>query len=159
SVIVCILIIAFSKQVSLLLFDEPGYSNLIELASLQLPLTNFTMIALVVLRYEKENLKFFLIVLLRVILSLCVVLYLVVYLEMGLEGIFLAGVISFFLSSIPFFFILKRFFSKTFSIRLLRKAFGYGLPQFPARIGSVLLTYANRFFMIGVLSVSSIGIY
>src|SRR5690606_8144319 len=26
SVIVCILIIAFSKQVSLLLFDEPGYS-------------------------------------------------------------------------------------------------------------------------------------
>src|SRR5690606_29104952 len=41
----------------------------------------------------------------------------------------------------------------------LARSARYALPQFPARVGSILLSYGNRFFMVGYLTLASIGIY
>ncbi|MEO4971668.1 lipopolysaccharide biosynthesis protein, partial [Bacteroides uniformis] len=38
-------------------------------------------------------------------------------------------------------------------------SFSYALPQFPARVGSVMMVYSNRLFMVFFLTTSIIGLY
>ena len=78
---------------------------------------------------------------------------------MGLPGVFYAQVASMFLSTLLVTYYVKHLFvfrlSKIFSYKNLK----YALPQFPARVGSMLLDQANRFFMLGFLSLAAIGIF
>lgn len=149
----------FSLELSTLIFDTAKYSQLIEIASYQLPFTNFSMLAFVLLRYEKKNKIFFFMVLTKVITLLAAVYILVVWLDLGLKGVFYSQLISLLISSLLIFICVKKYLLFQISVPLFRKALRYALPQIPARIGSVSLLYANRFFMISFLTVSSIGIF
>lgn len=159
SVLLTIILLIFSQNISMLIFSTGKYSGLIDLASLQLPFTNFTMLAFIILRYEKKNTAFVWLMLAKVLLMLAIVVPLVVWFKTGIQGVFYAQLISLFISSCMIFFAVKKYLELKLSVPLFRKAFKYAMPQIPARIGSVSLSYANRFFMIGFLTVASIGIY
>jgi len=159
SVVVTIFLFFFSNPLSLIIFKSSRYSYLIKIASLQLPFTNFSMLAFVIFRYEKENVKFVLLMVLKVVLALFFVVLFVVIFKMGIEGIFYAQLISLFLSSTVLYVYLRKQLMTRFSASLFKKSFKYALPQIPARVGSVSLSYANRFFMLGYLTIASIGVY
>lgn len=159
SLILTVLLTLTSTIVSDLIFKKPEYSNLIKLAALQIPFTNYSMLALVVLRYEKKNTLFASMIIAKVILTVLFIVILVVWLKMGLYGVFYAQLIGLVISSVMLFYSIKKFSVFKISYSFLKKLFAYAMPQFPARIGSVLLTYANRFFMVGYLTIASIGIY
>ncbi|MBL4677492.1 MAG: oligosaccharide flippase family protein [Mucilaginibacter sp.] len=159
SLVLVIPIMLFSRQISELMFKTAEYSNLIKWASLQLPFTNYSMLALVILRYEKKNMQFALMVLIKVVVNVIFILVFVVWLKRGIYGVFYAQLIAFVISSIFLFYAVKDFFVYKISSADLQKSLRYAMPQFPARIGSIMLSYANRFFMVGYLTISSIGIY
>ncbi|WP_031425084.1 lipopolysaccharide biosynthesis protein [Flavimarina sp. Hel_I_48] len=159
SFIITLILFALSTQISNLIFESGNYSGLIELASLQLPFTNFTMLAFIILRYEKRNKAFVWLMLAKVLSMIAIVTLLIVWLRMGIIAVFYAQLISLILSSVFIFFAVREFLLFKISIPLFKKAFKYAMPQIPARIGSVSLSYANRFFMVGYLTVASIGIY
>jgi O-antigen/teichoic acid export membrane protein len=159
SLILTVLLVFTSTIVSDLIFKKAEYSDLIKLAALQIPFTNYSMLALVVLRYEKKNTLFAIMIISKVILTVLFIVLFVVWLKMGLYGVFYAQLIGLVVSSIMLFYSIKKFSVFKISYSYLKKLFAYAMPQFPARIGSVMLTYANRFFMVGYLTISSIGIY
>lgn len=159
SMFLTVILFFFSMQISSLIFKTSEYSGLIELASFQLPFTNFSMLAFILLRYEKKNKSFVFLMLAKVLLMLAFVMILVVWLKIGIQGIFYAQLISLVLSSLLIFFAVKDYLALKMSIPLFKKAWKYAMPQIPARVGSVSLSYANRFFMISFLTVASIGIY
>lgn len=159
SLILTVVLTLSSTVVSDLIFKKAEYSNLIKLAALQIPFTNYSMLALVVLRYEKKNALFAYMIISKVILTVLLIVILVVWFKMGLYGVFYAQLMGLAISSILLFHSIKKFAVFKISYPYLKKLFAYAMPQFPARIGSVLLTYANRFFMVGYLTIASIGIY
>src|SRR5690606_24064107 len=62
SLIIGGIIFFVSTYLSIKLFGSKEYAILIKTIAIQLPLTNFSMLGLVLLRYEKQNLKFLLVV-------------------------------------------------------------------------------------------------
>lgn len=159
SLLLTVLVFIFSKEASLLIFKKAEYSNLIKVASLQLPFSNYSVLALILLRYEKKNVRFTAMILIKVFLTVLFICLFVIWQKQGIYGVFYAQLVSLSVSSILLFFSVKEFTIFQLSYEFLKRSINYAIPQFPARIGSVLLSYANRFFMVGYLTIASIGIY
>lgn len=159
SLIIGLALFVFASFISTQLFETSQYANLIRVASMQLPLSNLNMLALVLLRFEKQNFKFLKVIITNVLFSLFFVYLFVIHWQLGLVGVFYAQLGAILISAslanyyVRHLFILK--WSKTMSTLNLK----YALPQFPARVGSMILGQANRFFMLGYLSLGAIGIY
>lgn len=159
SLLVTSLVVIFSNGISQLLFRDQSYSPLIQIAALQIPLSNLTMLCLVLLRYEKRNLHFLLSIIVKVVCSLLLIYLYLAILDLGVIGSLYAQLISSLFSLVFMMILIRRYLVFDFSIVFLKKSLNYSLPQFPARVGSVLLSYSNRFFMAGILTVSAIGIF
>jgi O-antigen/teichoic acid export membrane protein len=128
-------------------------------AVLQIPMNNITMICLVMLRFEKKNIQFLTSVILKVTTSLLLIyIFLEIY-DLGIMGTLWAYLLSSLISIVYLIFHVRRYVTVSFSEALLVKSLKYCLPQFPARIGNIALIYSNRVFMVGVLTISAIGIF
>jgi O-antigen/teichoic acid export membrane protein len=159
SVVIGLIIFFISPFLSQWLFGSSEYAILIKTIAIQLPLTNISMLGLVLLRFEKENIKFLAVIVTKVVTTLLFVYIFVIYLKLGLKGVFIAQVSAIFCStSLVMFYVRKQFVYRLSNI-MSRKNLQYALPQFPARVGSMVLGQANRFFMLGYLSLAAIGIY
>ncbi|NDP26338.1 MAG: lipopolysaccharide biosynthesis protein [Flavobacterium sp.] len=159
SLLLTCLLFYFSEEVSLLVFDKVDYSPLVELAALQLPFINFTMLAFIILRYERRNKSFLILMLIKVGITLIFTLLFVVWFKLGIYGVFYAQLIGLISSTVLLFLSTKDFLVFEVSPFFLKKSFVYALPQFPARIGSALLSNANRFFMVSYLTIASVGLF
>ncbi|WP_346986132.1 lipopolysaccharide biosynthesis protein [Chryseobacterium sp. POE27] len=159
SLIIGLIIFFISPFLSQWFFKSDEYAVLIKTIAIQLPLTNISMLGLVLLRFERQNIKFLTVIITKVATTLLFVYIFVVYLKLGLKGVFIAQVCAiFFSTSLVTFYIRKQFVYRLSNI-MSRKNLKYALPQFPARVGSMVLGQANRFFMLGYLSLAAIGIY
>lgn len=159
SIFIGFIIFLFSKQLSIYLFQNEKYQTLFWLISVQLPLSNLSMLGLVLLRFEHRNKDFLKVILLKVLLNLMFAYLFVIKGDNKLNGVFYAQILSLLFSTTLVTYYVKKNFVFRFSKILQKRVFKYALPQFPARIGSLLLAQANRFFMIGFLSLSTIGLY
>jgi O-antigen/teichoic acid export membrane protein len=159
SCVVTGIIILFSHQLSVALFKQSSFVYALKLAALQLPFINISMLSLVVLRYEKESLKFLVSIVLKVILNVGLTVIFVVVLNYGINGVLYAQLVSICISSALVLVYVRKSLLFHLSKKMINKSLRYALPQFPARMGSVILSYSNRFFMIGYLSMASVGIY
>lgn len=159
SLVVSLFICLFSYKLSVLLFETDKYYKLFYIISLQLPLANLSMLGLILLRFEHRNKHFLFVILVKVSLSLIFIYLFVVLSDNKLNGVFYAQVCSLiFSTSLVIYYIKDNFVFRRSSL-MRRNLLRYALPQVPARIGSVLLAQANRFFMLGFLTLSSIGLY
>lgn len=159
SVLVAAIMYLLAPYLAVSLLENKHYEELIRLAAFQLPLINISMQGLVVLRYERENLKFLLIIIIKLILSLLFVYIFVIFQKLELYGVFLAQLSSLLFSTILVLIFTRKYFVLYYSKEVIRKTTRYAFPQIPARIGSVLLSQANRFFMLSFLSLGAIGLY
>lgn len=159
SLVMSLVVFLFSSNLSVLLFDTVNYTGLIRLASFQIPLQNLSMLGLVLLRYNGENMKFLLAILLKVGLILGSVLWFVVDQGLGLQGVMFAQLAGNLGIVILLLFFVKKQIVFFYSRKYIRKLLKYALPQFPARIGSLSLGELNRFFILHFLSLQAIGIY
>lgn len=144
SIIICLL----SYYISSLLFSSSAYYLLVILSAIQLPFINFSMLGLIILRYEKKNLLFTYQVILKVVLLLLSVFVFVVFMDGGLEWVLICQLLTLVLTSIVLYTNIKQYLLFSFSWKNLMMSFSYALPQFPARVGSVMMVYSNRLFMV-----------
>ncbi len=159
SIAVGLIIFCFANTLSIWLFSTENYSLPIKMVSIQIPIQNISMLGLVLLRFEKKNFQFLIVILTKVISSLGFVYLFVVYLKLGLVGVFLAQLLALSSSTLLVTYYNRRSFVFRINKNLIKRLFSYSLPQFPARMGSMSLGQANRFFMLSFLSIQAIGIY
>lgn len=159
SILITLLIVLFSHEISYLLFQSYEYQSLLQIVSLQIPSINISMLCFLLLRYEKRNKDFLISILIKVVSFLFLIYLNLVILDKGIKGVLYAQLLSSLIVVMFLFYKIKELIVLEFSRLLLNKSLKYSLPQFPARLGSVMLSYSNRFFMVGVLSVSAIGIF
>ncbi|MEO9003594.1 MAG: lipopolysaccharide biosynthesis protein [Ginsengibacter sp.] len=159
SVVVGTLIFCLSSVLSQKLFKTDEFAGLIRMAAIQLPLGNLGMLGLLLLRFQKENIKFLIVIITKVVFSLFLVYLFVIHLRLGLSGVFYAQVGSMLITTSIVTFFVRDNFVWRFSSNISYRNFKYALPQIPAGVGSMVLGQANRFFMLGYLSLGAIGIY
>lgn len=128
-------------------FSSSAYYLLVILSAIQLPFINFSMLGLIILRYEKKNLLFTYQVILKVVLLLLSVFVFVVFMDGGLEWVLICQLLTLVLTSIVLYTNIKQYLLFSFSWKNLMMSFSYALPQFPARVGSVMMVYSNRLFI------------
>lgn len=153
------LIFCTSSVISQKLFKTHEYVGLIKMAAIQLPLGNLGMLGLLLLRYQQKNIKFLTVIITKVVFSLFFVYLFVIYLRLGLFGVFYAQASSMLITTFIVTFFVRDSFVFRFSSNISYRNFKYALPQMPAGVGSMVLGQANRFFMLGYLSLGAIGIY
>ena len=154
-VILCIA----SRHISLLLFHSSAYSLLIQIAAIQVPLSNFSILSLIILRYEGKNKLFLFSILLKVATTFIGVYIFLFIFKLGLHGVFYASTSAMLLSSAFLYYIIRHNLSISKDLHFYKKSLKYALPQVPARIGSATLSYASRFFIVNYLTIASVGIY
>lgn len=159
SIMIGILLFLLAPVISNSLFGSVEYAILLRIASVQLTLNNINMLGLVLLRFEKENFKFLKVILVNVFFSLLLVYLFIIRFEIGLSGVFYAQLGAIFISSSLATYYIRNFVVLKHSKLIAKKSLNFALPQFPARVGSIVLGQANRFFMLAYLSLGAIGIY
>src|SRR6185312_8073982 len=114
SVILTIILTATSTLISDLVLKNAQYSNLYKLAAVQIPFTNYSMLALVILRYEKKNKLFTIMIVVKMLITVLFTLVFVAWFKMGLNGVFYAQLLGLVVSSVLLFFSIREF--STFKI-------------------------------------------
>ncbi|MDR6733830.1 lipopolysaccharide biosynthesis protein [Sphingobacterium sp. 2149] len=159
SILITILLMVFSKELCFLLFKDYKYVEAFNWSVAKIPLSNFSVLIFVMLRFENKTKLFFFYVLFRA-LSLLICTYAFLnFMEDSVIAISSSQFASVVLTFIGALFFLKNYLAKGFSLRIIKRSLNFSLPMVPARIGSFTVTYANRFFLVSLLSLSAIGIY
>jgi len=158
--LVCVLIIIIiSKELSLLLFSDVQYYKILILASIKIPLFNIFALCTIIIRYMKKPTVFALFILIQILTIITLSIWLVVYKNIGIMGVFYGQVIGYFVVASLIIYFLRKTFSFYWHHNIIKKLLAFSLPVMPAQIGVLGSTYANRFIMLGYLSLSDIGLY
>ena len=141
-------------------YFEGKYAVEMVLSILVIIPSNLLAIIFVDFRFRKKTFLFTIINVVMVLVTALSSIYAVKFMNMGIMGIIACSTITYYIIFIICFFIwYQQEKCLCFSRGLLKQMLSFGLPKFPARLGSISNSYINRFFMIGLLSVQAIGIY
>ncbi|MFC2089963.1 lipopolysaccharide biosynthesis protein [Bacteroidota bacterium] len=119
----------------------------------------FNQLFLDLIRVKEKPGFFILISLTKFIAVLLVIIYLIVYRGMGIEGIIigqLTGSISLFLLALPFLF---REMHWSFDLTVFRKLIRYGFPLIFSGISTFLLSVGDRYLVKYFLDYHEVGVY
>ncbi len=159
SFLLMFVVFVFASQLSLLMFDTDKYANIIRIASVIIPLSNASTISFIVIRYMKKPMLFGVITLLQIIFSASSTIIFVLIFDLGIISVFYGQIVGLLVVNAIQLIFLRHFYKLFWDYTLFKKMLDFALPQFPARIGSTSNVYINRFFMIGMLSTTAIGIF
>ncbi|HOG91838.1 MAG TPA: oligosaccharide flippase family protein [Smithella sp.] len=159
SVFWMIIVALVADYASYLLFKTVKYKKIIIVSALTIPVSNLFSYLTVVMRYQKKPLTYSLFVIVQMLTSVGMSIWLVVYERMGIIGVFYGQLFGFVLGAAVLTFYLRFYIVFSLQMDLLKKYFRFGIPMVPAVAGSWLNAYANRFFMLGYLTLTDIGLY
>lgn len=137
-----------------------GYQAELVVSLLTIVPTNIMTIIFVDFRFRNMAITYMIINVLMVLVSAVSSIVAVKVLNYGIMGVLLSNTAVHYVVSLSCIIVwLHKNKRLTFDKVQLKTMLSFGLPQFPARLGSLSNSYINRFFMMGMLSVYAIGIY
>lgn len=148
-----------SAPISVALFDTKAYSATIQLSALNIILLNIFGYLTVVLRFNNKPLLYAGIVGIQFGITAIVSIVLIVSYNKGISAFFIGQIAGLLAGSILLVFHFRRIIIPVIQIKIIKEFFHYSLPQVPAVAGNWLNSYANRFVMIGYLTINDVGIY
>ncbi|MGD9580985.1 MAG: lipopolysaccharide biosynthesis protein [Vampirovibrionia bacterium] len=161
SFIVCILLIIFSKQISLFLVNNENYYLLVICVSFLLPSNVLKSFTSSLLRLNFRPIEYTISNVSGLILTIVSSIYLIVILKIGLIGVFLGIILGNSLQIIFNFLYVKHNFTLKlkFSLGSIKEYLNYGIPLLPASIATWGLVYVNRYILFYFSGLSAVGIY
>lgn len=121
--------------------------------------SNLHVINSLIIRYDKP-VKFVIIINVVQTTIFAILAYiLIAKLNQGIKGYFLALLLSYMISTVISFPLIKDIFKVPVESSEIKRLWGFSFPQMPARIASVMAQYGNRFILYFVLSQSLIGVF
>lgn len=160
SSVIALVIILFSKPLSTLLFDSSIYFIVLILGSLNLILSTYTAVLQKWLRYQRRALTTVAVTLSTSLLNIGLNILFVVYLGRGIEGIFIALLISSFFSFLLCLYMMRGWLSiHNFDWTLHRKMLRFGLPLVPAAVAYWLSNSSASYFINFSMTKTEVGLF
>jgi O-antigen/teichoic acid export membrane protein len=154
-----LIVILFSKQLSLLVFSDTGFKDEIVLFTITMFMLPLIAIPLVHIRADKKPWLFFSASLLKLALQLSLNIYFVVYKNLHVEGVIYSAVIS---NTVMAVLLTGRSLIRAgfnASINVCKKLFGFSLPIKIATVGSFYLAFGDRYFLSQFTDLTQVGLY
>lgn len=156
---VCLGLSFFSNRFSQLLFNSNDHSALVTLMLLTIPFVMMGWIPQDITRLKSEKLKYNFLIVGGSLFYGIVAVILVILFHKGLFGVML----SHFMRAILFAFLGILLVSQSFSPRInlgkLKELLNFGAPLLPASIALWVSSSSDRFFLVKLASLNSVGIY
>lgn len=150
---------AFSAPLAVAIFSDATYAHYILLIAISMLMLPLTEVPLTHIRAEQKPWLFFGFSLTKLILQVSLNIYLVIWMEMHVEGVLYSGVIS---SAVMGLILSGYSLSKTgihARIETCKKLMIFSLPLKLATIGSFYLTFGDRYILNIYRELSEVGIY
>jgi len=161
SIVLIVLLYIIAKPLSALLFDSDQYSALFLVIAAILPLSNVYGFLTAVMRYVKKPMLYGLFSLIQISLTLGTSILYVVYMKMGIIGVFYGQLTGF--GAAALVMLLYSFRSKIIGLyweqAVIIRYLKFSLPLLPGMVGSWANNYVNRFVMLSYLTLAEIGLY
>lgn len=160
SAVLATVIILFSQSISSLLFESPIYYRVLILGSLQMVLYTFTTVLQKWLRFQRKAFTTVAVTLATSLLNIGLNILFVVHFRFGIEGIFLALLISSFFSFLLCLYMMRGWLSIShFDMELHKKMMRYGLPLVPAAIAYWVSNSSASYFLNFSLNQTEVGLF
>jgi O-antigen/teichoic acid export membrane protein len=155
-----ILILApFSGKVSLLIFGTDDYGYIFNLALIQLFIVELFEHFMTLLRYQKRPHYFLIVSSVQLSLNLLFLLFYVVYLRMGIPGVYY-GIISAYVFPLLFLiFSLRKNYSLRMNISYVKDCIMFSVPLIPGWFVNMYLARSNKFFLQSFHSIDDVGLF
>jgi O-antigen/teichoic acid export membrane protein len=111
------------------------------------------------LRITESSLAYLFLSVMQLVLALSMNIFFIVYLKMGVMGLFLSNFISAAFFAIICYPLLMWKIGGKFSYVILKKMLRFNLPIIPANLASLIINASDRYFIKAFFSISQAGIY
>jgi len=159
SSLISISLFSFSEYLSYLIFNSLNFSKYFIVISIIIPLANGFAFFTVLFRFLKQPFRYLFMVSLQLTFTVAITIWLVVYEEIGIVGVFYGQIIGFVIPLIFCLFWFRKVIFNFPSLKPLKGILNYSLPLVPSVFLGWVNNYINRFFMITYLALSDIGIF
>ena len=159
SIFITLAFLPFKTQVSSLLFDSPDYSYLSILMVICAGFQIITIMPATLMRLQERPILYTVTNLLRLVVSLLLTIYFIVYLKRGVEGIYEAQIIGHmaYLLIIPVYLYKNMEFK--FDWPVLKSMLKFSAPVVFTSISAIIISLADRYLLKYFSGLSDSGIY
>lgn len=159
NILVAILINIFAKDISQILLGNHEYENLIQIVSFAIPWMDLYTFNLNLFRLLRKPKQYILITIPFILLQILLNVLLVVVFQIGMNGIFIADILCYAISTIIALIINRHYFSLHLDVHRFKEMLSYWMPLLPVGISAWFLTSSDRVFLSTFSSLESTGIY
>lgn len=147
------------KQLELFLVQSDDYTILLILTIFFSFFSSVNQIMISFLRIKRKVRKIFYVNMFKVIISLTLNIYLVVFIGLGLNGAIYTLLVTSVLSLVLLFVIVKIPLSIDIDVNYIKQMLKYGLPNLPKYIQAIIMGLFGQYYVGKYLSVSELGLY
>jgi O-antigen/teichoic acid export membrane protein len=159
SSLLTLLIVALSMPIAGLI-DVPGeYWMIVPYAGLILLLDAVSLVPFAALRMESKAKLFATVKLVGIVLNVAMNIFFLFVVRLGVQGIFLSGVISSAVVVIALLPVIFRHLTLDLPGRLLPALLRFGLPSIPSGIAGMMIQVINRPIMMAISGAAAVGIF
>ena len=151
--------VAAAPQLSRLIFAEEAKAAYLRLYFILFFLQNLEYVPLLLIRAENRTVLFVAVNALKLVATLSLNIFFVVYLRLGIEGVLLSGIVASGAAGVGLTGYLIRRVGLQFSTAKFRQMLSFGAPTVVWSLGSFVLVFSDRFFLNRYTDLSTVGIY
>ncbi len=154
-----IILLSLSQPLAAIMFGDAALHNYVALFSFVLLLQALSETCLIVLMAEQKPWQYIGVSITKLIIQLSLNIYLVVILQMHVEGVIYSTLTANILITIFLLFNILRKTGIHFSLNKIRKLVSFSTPLMLAQLGAFYLTFGDRYFLRIFGNLNEIGIY
>ncbi|OGV14996.1 MAG: hypothetical protein A2499_03230 [Stygiobacter sp. RIFOXYC12_FULL_38_8] len=161
-IIICLIIILaeiFADTISLMIFGTNSYGRIIRIALIQIPLIEIFEHFATLLRYQNRPKTYLFISSFQLACNLFFLLFYVIYLKLGIEGIFLGIISSYAIPLVILWIKQSKYYTISFHYEYVKKSLAFSIPLMPGWFINMYLMQSNRFFLQSFHSSTEVGLY
>jgi O-antigen/teichoic acid export membrane protein len=151
--------IVFADSISNILFKSDHYANILRIALIQIPIVQLFEHFTTLLRYQKKVKQFVLISGLQLFLNLMFLLLYVVYLKLGLVGVYLNTITANAIPLIVIIIMLRKFYTIKFNLVYIKNCLAFSIPLMPGWVINMYLMQSSIFFLQASHSTTEVGLF
>lgn len=159
TLILCLILIFFSKEISELMFRSTIYNEYVKLAIITLGITVIYNPFLDYLRMEEMAVKYLVITLIQTLIAIITSIVFVLILKWDLYGFFLASLCTSLTMFLIIYIFIIRKIQFTFNFKLIKPLVTIGFPSIWGLFAFLIIDYADRQMIERFLGLDNLGIY
>jgi O-antigen/teichoic acid export membrane protein len=149
----------FSRQLSNLILGSPEFGYLIKLLMVSVSLETVIVINSTLLRIKDKAMLFSSLMLIRLIISLTLTVYFIIYLKMNVEGVYVAQIISALVYLMIVAFYSYGDIEFKFNTAVLKTLFKYSFPLMIVALTGMILNTTDRYVLKFLTNMDEVGKY